>query len=173
MTSTTERFFAKIDKHGPVHPTLGPCWVWTAGTSSGYGIFCVGRSDRLDRHGKRQAELTAAHRFSWELHHGTIPAGIKVDHRCHRRDCCNPDHLRLVTDKQNHENRSGAPCTSQSGIRGVRRVESGRWAASLTHYGRSIHVGTFDTVEQADDAVRLKRLEVFTHNDIDRQGAGR
>jgi hypothetical protein len=36
-----DRFAAKIDKNGPVHPRLGArCWRWTAGQDGhGYGQF--------------------------------------------------------------------------------------------------------------------------------------
>src|SRR5436190_17816250 len=35
------RFWAKVDKRGPVsdyRPDLGPCWLWIAGDSRGYGL---------------------------------------------------------------------------------------------------------------------------------------
>src|SRR5690348_8449196 len=41
--SSLDRFWAKVDKNGPVpeyRPDLGPCWLWTASTRpSGHGIW--------------------------------------------------------------------------------------------------------------------------------------
>jgi hypothetical protein len=70
------------------------CWEWTGGVqSSGYGTFNVpetaGGGSRL------------AHRFSYELHVGPIPAGLEIDHLCRNRRCVRPDHLDAVTHREN------------------------------------------------------------------------
>jgi hypothetical protein len=51
---------------------------------SGYGKFSRGHS----RH-------VPAHRESWKAHHGDIPAGAWVLHKCDTPACINPDHLFL------------------------------------------------------------------------------
>lgn len=92
---------------------------------------------------------------------------LYVDHRCHNRGCVRPDHLRLATNKQNQENLSGPHQDSSSGVRGV-SWEKGRWRACVVHDGHKINVGRFVTLDEAEAAVRAKRLELFTHNDLDR-----
>lgn len=44
---------------------------------------------------------------------------------------------------------------------------TGKWIGSVRHNGKQHHVGYFTTLEEAEEAVRLKRLELFTHSDMD------
>lgn len=152
MTAEDEpRFWSKVD-------TSGECWPWTTGRfENGYGQFYLGGRN------------VTAHRFSYELAHGPIPKGMTVDHTCHVRHCVNPSHLRLVTQKQNCENRTGVQSNNTSGVRGVSWHKGrGKWCARVTHNRRQIVVGFFDDLSMAEAAVVEKRNELYTHNDADR-----
>lgn len=145
-----ERFWRLVDKAGS-----DDCWLWTGGTAGSYGVITLpGMPTRL------------VHRISYLLSIGEIPDGMEVDHRhtC-PKGCVNPAHLRLATDKQNNENRKGA--RGRSGIRGVSQHSNGRWRACVVHNRKYIHLGYFDTAEEAGEVARLKRLELFTHSDVD------
>lgn len=157
MTPEQEaRFWAKVDRSGD-------CWIWTAGRAVGYGVMHVA-TDYPGRHWEY------AHRLSYMHHHGAIPAGMFIDHACHEPTCVNPAHLRLTTSKQNGENRVAPPSNNTSGVRGVWWDKArGKWVASVTHNGRKNWVGSFDNIEEAAQAVKEKRCELFTHNDHDRQ----
>jgi hypothetical protein len=136
--------------------TMTPCTIWSGSVDSqGYG---------------REAgvERRAAHRVAFERAHGPIPAGLVVDHRCFNRACVNPDHLRAVTVKANVENRAGLNRNNTSGYRGVSLHSSGRWWASVRHNGRRISCGYHRTAEAAAEAARLKRVELFEANELDR-----
>jgi hypothetical protein len=78
-----ERFWAKVDKNGPMCAHTGTnCWTWTAATmDNGYGRF-----DNL-----------LAHHFLV----GKPPEGFEWDHLCFLRNCVRTDHLELVTRTEN------------------------------------------------------------------------
>lgn len=65
---------------------------------------CWGWRGKIDRDGYarfRNPVGTAAHRYSWYLHFGKIPAGLLVCHACDNPPCTNPAHLFLGTDCDN------------------------------------------------------------------------
>lgn len=90
--SRVERYlWAKVDKAGP-----GGCWIWTGGTSLGYGR--VGCRIPLTGSG-----TDMAHRITYELLVGPIPAypEYHLDHVCRVTLCVNPSHLEVVTAEEN------------------------------------------------------------------------
>ena len=112
-------------------------------------------------------KLALVHREVYSWHHGLIPKGHVVDHTCFNRRCCNPEHLRLVSHKQNMENRSGMAANNKSGYRGVYRKKN-RWCVTVGHNGKKIYGGYYSTLEEANEAAIALRLRLFTHNEIDR-----
>jgi hypothetical protein len=85
--SHEERFRARVT-------TSDGCWSWLGSTTSdGYG--CISAFGEL-----------RAHRASWVLHHGPIPSGMHVLHRCDNPPCTNPDHLFLGTIADNNRDRN-------------------------------------------------------------------
>lgn len=79
------RFWSKVDRSDP-----DGCWPWIAKTRSmGYGYF------------HWQGQQRPAHRVSWQLLRGEIPANADLDHLCRNRVCVNPAHLEPVTHHVN------------------------------------------------------------------------
>lgn len=81
------RFWKKVNK-------TDTCWLWT-GAKERYGFIKLSHTEQV-----------YTHRYSWELHFGTIPEGMFVCHKCDVTLCVRPDHLFLGTDLDNVRDRN-------------------------------------------------------------------
>jgi len=67
------------------------CWIWQDKSinTSGYAQI------------KIQKKQVLVHRLSYELFNGKLEKNLVIDHLCRNKLCINPDHLELVTRKEN------------------------------------------------------------------------
>ena len=92
-----KRFWSRVDKNGPLpenRPELGRCWVYLDGKCEGYGWIYVGG-------GRTKRASVYAHRLV--LYWMTGRWGRVGMHKCDRRACCNPTHLRWATHAINSQ----------------------------------------------------------------------
>lgn len=127
---TVDRFWAKVNKLGPVHPILKTrCWLWTAAKDKdGYGFF------------KYAGKMYRAHRFAFKLQSGKWPVPNAL-HHCDNPSCVRYEHLHEGTTHENNADRAskgrgavgvlnggGAKLTDAT-VRQIRKLHaSGNWS---------------------------------------------
>lgn len=101
------------------------------------------------------------------------PADVHVDHVEPRPDSLGfggtldnrKINLRRVSQAENNQNKSGARQGSYSGVRNVYpNHRDGNWIVKLMVAGRSITVGRYDTLDEAEEAAIAARQRHFTHS---------
>lgn len=70
----------------------GGCWVWQGWCNPQWEYG----------HTYWRGKNWAVHRLIWTVMRGEIPAENILCHRCDNPPCCNPEHLWLGTDHENH-----------------------------------------------------------------------
>ena len=96
-----------------------------------------------------------AHHLAWAFTTGAWPEN-ELDHIDRDRLNNRFDNLRDVTRKQNGKNRKG-----MTSLRGTTPGRNGRWRAQIKVDYQTIHIGTYDTREEAHAAYVKKAIELF------------
>ena len=90
------------------------------------------------------------HRICWLLANGDIDDALFIDHINGKRDDNRLCNLRLVTSRENQQNRQ---CHRDGNLAGASWVKhAGKWLARIMADGVSRHIGYFDTELEAHEA---------------------
>jgi hypothetical protein len=129
-TDPIDRFFHYVDRNGP-----NGCWIWL-------GAFSLkGRYGRF--HPTANPNITVVpHKWIWEYINGPVPIGLMLDHfSCDNTWCCNPDHVRPVTARENTlransgfpvDNAAKSECPSGHGPYDAIRSNGSRYCKTCT-----------------------------------------
>ena len=101
-----------------------------------------------------------AHRLAWLYTHGEFP-GAYIDHI--DRDKTNNilSNLREATNSQNQQNQRPKRASNKTGLLGVSyNVHARRYSAQIGVCGKKIHLGLFNTAQEAHEAYLIKKREV-------------
>lgn len=73
--------------------------------------------------------------------------------------------LRIVSKKENGQNRTKAKSNSKSGVLGVHwNISHKKWEAGLRVDGKRIHVGFYNSLEEAKEMISLARAKYMSHS---------
>lgn len=112
----------------------------------------------IHRHGRRHQE----HRLAWIYVHGSIPAGMHVDHINGDKQDNRIANLRPCTRSQNLQNQRRPQRHNKTGYLGV-HLKRNKYQAQIFVDGRVKRLGLFDTPEEASAAylAAKRRLHEF------------
>ena len=101
-------------------------------------------------------KLYLAHRIIWLLCHNEWPHYL-IDHIDGNRLNNSIGNLRVVSYEESSRN-VGKRSDNTSGVTGVNRTQSNKWFSRIVHEGKKIHLGTFESFEEA--VLKRKEAEV-------------
>jgi hypothetical protein len=100
-----------------------------------------------------------AHRLAWYMATGEDPAAMQIDHINGDKADNRFSNLRLATHAENIRNSPG--WRKRDGYKGAHLVQStGRWRARIYADGVELHLGTYDTPEEAHAVYKLAASEL-------------
>ena len=119
------------------------------------------------RHFSLNGKRTPAHRYIWEIHNGTIPKGLMIDHKDRNTLNNKLDNLRLATREQNAQNRR-PPSNCLSKYKGVLNSVNKQkndcrepWRVGIMKDGVTYTKRGFKTEEEAALHYNIKAKEFF------------
>lgn len=142
-------------------------WKFNRGGKAQKGSIAGGVDSKGYRQIRIDGTLYLAHRLVWLITYGEWPEH-DIDHVDRNPLNIRPENLRKCSDHENQQNVAPRK-DNKSGVAGVYFYEkSKKWKAHITFKGRTLHLGTFSTFEDAVEArLKAKRdLHTFSPKQI-------
>jgi HNH endonuclease len=130
------------------------CWIWTgAKFVNGYGYISIKRKNRL------------LHRVIYEHYRNEIPHGKVIDHLCRNKLCINPDHLEVVTQRDNVMRGEGIAAKNALKL----TCPKGHQYSGISSTGQRI-CSTCDSKRLKEHYIRNKRMIILRQKYVYRKG---
>ena len=141
---STEEMGRWIIEQVDIDPDSG-CWIWPH-TLDRMGYGRVGF----------QGKMWPVHRLTFSIFMGPLVEGLVLDHiACISRACCNPSHLRQVSQAGNTQNRQALQSNNTSGHPGVRwNKQREKWHTQIKVGRKTVFLGRFTNL---DDAIAARK----------------
>lgn len=148
-----QRLKKRLRERAKSDPVSGCIEYTGCTTAAGYGVIRIRKTNYY------------VHRVIWALAHGPIPCGMVIDHKCGNRSCFNLDHLHVVTQSENNENKTVLGSNNTSGYRGVYWSKAaGKWCVEAMVRHKKYYGGLFDSLEEAGIAALELRNKIMMNN---------
>lgn len=109
-----------------------------------------------------------AHRVAFSLANNRWPE-FTIDHQNGIRTDNRPDNLRDVSSIENQRNKK-TPITNKTGVIGVQWIaDRMKWRAVIKDHGKKIHIGMFDSIDEAASARKLAEERLGFHRNHGRK----
>jgi hypothetical protein len=122
------------------------------------------RASYLDKSGYRRIRIDKARyaesRVIWLLRTGTDPGNQQVDHRDGNKANNRFRNLRLATRSLNQANARRSK-RNKTGAKGVCLGKSGKYVAQIRKDAKTMYLGTFPSIAEAQEAYRRAAIELF------------
>jgi hypothetical protein len=132
-------------------------WIKSIGRRVKAGDVAGSKNDRGYIRIEIKGKCYKAHRLAHLYMTGTFPENF-IDHINHIKDDNRWTNLRDATKSQNQANQP-KPKTNTSGYKGVVRCRN-KWRATIHYMNKTIHIGSYNTPQEAAEAYKKKAIEL-------------
>lgn len=149
--------------------SLRACLSWNGRYAGTEALGCLG--NRGYKVGMLLGEWVTAHTVCYALKHGAWPDG-EIDHIDGNKLNNTAANLRCVSPQENKKN---MPIyhNNKSGHTGVSyRAKTGKWIAAIGVDGKNLHIGCFDTLQDAVAARQMAEKDHGFHKNHGRDADG-
>jgi hypothetical protein len=125
-----------------------------------------------DKDGYLQSSVTVDHKLFnyrlhimiWEMHYGPVNPGVEIDHKNNIRDDNRIENLQELTRGDN-VTKQVIRKNNKTGYRGVKAIKKhNNFQAYICINYKQIHLGCFDTAEEAYEARKAAELHYYSSN---------